>query len=79
MNDNRTDPRRRILKSGRIDFGAGAIDCVVRNLSERGAALEVESPIGIPQTFDLVIVADRSRKRSQVVWRKEKRLGVRFS
>lgn len=79
MSDNRRKPRQRILKGGRIDFGAGAVDCVVRNLSETGAALEVESPIGIPQTFDLIIIADRSRKRSQVVWRKERRLGVRFS
>jgi hypothetical protein len=78
MSENRVATRKRILKAGRIDFGSGVIDCVARNISATGASLEVESHLGIPETFDLVIVADRSRKPSQVVWRKEKRLGVRF-
>jgi hypothetical protein len=78
MSDNRTQPRKRILKAGRIEFGFGAIDCVVRNVSETGASLEVESPLGIPEQFDLMIVVDRFRRRSHVVWRKENRLGVRF-
>ena len=78
MSDNRDRPRQRILKGGRIDFGVGTIDCVVRNLSETGAALEVESPVGIPDMFELVIIADRSRRRARVVWRKGKRLGVQF-
>ena len=38
---------KRILKAGRIEFGFGAIDCVVRNVSLTGASLEVESPVGI--------------------------------
>jgi hypothetical protein len=78
MSENRVETRKRILKAGRIDFGSGAIDCVIRIISAAGASLDVESHFGIPETFDLVIVADRSRKSSRVVWRKEKRLGVRF-
>jgi hypothetical protein len=78
MSDKRYAPRKRILKAGKIDFGWGAIDCVVRNISETGASLEVESPVGIPDRFDLVILVDRSRQPARVVWRKEKRLGVRF-
>jgi hypothetical protein len=30
-----------VLKAGTIEFGGGAIDCTVRNVSETGAALEV--------------------------------------
>jgi hypothetical protein len=37
------------LKAGKISFGGGAIDCTVRNLSETGAALEVTTPVGIPE------------------------------
>jgi hypothetical protein len=76
--NKRGQSRKRILKAGRIDFGIGSIDCIVRNISETGASLEVESPIGIPDTFDLVIVAERSRKPPHVVWRKEKRIGIRL-
>jgi hypothetical protein len=78
MSENRIAPRKRILKAGKIEFGRGAIDCVVRNISSTGASLEVESPLGIPDQFDLVIVLDRLWRQCRVVWRKEKRLGVRF-
>jgi hypothetical protein len=49
MENNRDSPRLRTLKGGSILFGvAPAIDCVIRNMSETGAMLAVESPIGIP-------------------------------
>jgi hypothetical protein len=67
------------LKAGRITFGGGAaIDCTIRNLSETGAALEVTSPVGIPEHFTLVFEADHSHLACRVVWRKEKRIGVHF-
>jgi hypothetical protein len=44
--EKRNVERYRMLKAGSITFGGSAIDCVVRNLSETGAALEVASPIG---------------------------------
>ena len=77
--EHRTTSRRRLLKAGRISFGGGAaIDCTVRNLSETGAALEVTSPVGIPERFTLVIEADHIHVPCRVVWRKEKRIGVHF-
>jgi len=41
MDETRRAPRRRVLKAGSITVGGGAIDCVVRNLSATGAALQV--------------------------------------
>ncbi len=78
VNEHRTTPRRRQLKAGRISFGGGAIDCTVRNLSRTGAALEVSSPVGIPEHFTLVIEADHITVPSHVMWRKERRIGVHF-
>ena len=78
MADIRAAPRQRILKAGTIEFGGGGIDCTVRNLSATGAALEVVSPLGIPDQFNLVLTADHSRFSCRVVWRKEKRIGVTF-
>jgi hypothetical protein len=78
MNVHRSALRHRMLKAGKIEFGLSAIDCVVRNVSETGAALEVESPIGIPDQFDLFVTKDRSRRSAHVVWRKERRIGVKF-
>lgn len=77
MEQNRIAQRHRVLKAGTIEFnGGGGIDCMLRNVSETGAALEVTSPIGIPERFTLV--ANGSRHPCHVVWRKEKRIGVAF-
>ena len=78
LDEHRTVPRRRLLKSGKISFGGGAIDCTVRNLSETGAALEVNSPVDIPDLFTLVIEPDHIHVPCRVVWRKETRIGVHF-
>lgn len=67
-----------MLKAGTIEFGGGAIDCTVRNLSDSGAALDVTSPLGIPEQFTLVVPGDGSHLACHVVWRKEKRIGVKF-
>jgi len=78
VDEHRTVPRRRLLKSGKISFGGGAIDCTVRNVSETGAALDVISPVGIPDHFTLPIDSDHIRAPCRVVWRKQSRIGVRF-
>lgn len=78
VEEHRTAPRRRLLKAGKISFGGGAIDCTVRNLSDTGAALEVISPVGIPERFTLVVEADHRHLPCRVIWRKEKRIGVHF-
>jgi hypothetical protein len=64
--------RHRVLKAGSIMFGGATIDCVVRNQFATGAALEIASPIGIPDEFTLVIAAANVRRRCIVLWRKTK-------
>jgi hypothetical protein len=78
MDERRNKARHRVLKAGTIEFGGGAIDCTVRNLSDTGAALDVTSPVGIPEHFTLFVQADGTHLSCTVVWRKEKRIGVRF-
>ncbi|MDP2354442.1 MAG: PilZ domain-containing protein [Beijerinckiaceae bacterium] len=79
MREDRTALRKRVLKAGQVEFGGGAIDCTVRNLSDTGAALSVESPVGIPAEFNLVIVSDNVNRRCRVVWRKDNRIGITFA
>jgi hypothetical protein len=76
--EHRISPRHRVLKAGTIEFGGGAIDCTVRNLSANGAALQVVSPVGIPDRFDLIVTAEQLHRTCCVVWRKERRIGVSF-
>jgi hypothetical protein len=76
MVEKRTVSRHRVLKAGTIEFGGGAINCMVRNQSTTGAALDVASPVGIPEHFTLI--TDGSHLPCHVVWRREKRIGVAF-
>ncbi len=79
MTENRKSQRRRVLKAGTISINrTGGIDCTVRNLSDVGACLDVASPFGIPDDFELVIGEDDSQHACHVVWRSEKRIGIAF-
>jgi hypothetical protein len=72
--------RRRALNRARIAFKGrrATIDCRVLNLSDLGACLKVESPIGIPDTFDLVL--DNAPIRGcRVTWRSATQIGVAFA
>ena len=78
MECQRAALRRRVLKAGSIEFGGGAIDCTVRNVSETGAALEVVTPLFIPDRFTLSVQTDQMRRPCHIVWRKERRIGIAF-
>jgi hypothetical protein len=78
--ERRNVARRRALKRAQIVFKGheAVIDCVVVNLSDRGACLKVESAIGIPDSFDLVL--DHAFVGNcRVTWRKVTRIGVAFA
>lgn len=80
MSERRNTGRERTLKGARIAFhhDSSVIDCIVRNRSDTGACLQVASPLGIPDEFDLIANADDERRPCHVVWRTEKRIGVEF-
>jgi hypothetical protein len=56
-----------MLKAGTIEFGGGGIDCIVRNLSENGAALEVVTSLFIPDLFTLFIPSDQFKRPCHIV------------
>jgi hypothetical protein len=78
--ERRNVARYRALKGARIAFKGreAVIDCVIRNLSDRGACLKVESPFGIPDSFDLLL--DNAPVRNcRVTWRKATQIGIEFA
>jgi hypothetical protein len=79
MEERRNMSRRRVLKGGKIVFNDrnSTIDCTVRNLSEGGALLLVETVIGIPDQFDLRI-SDGATHACRVVRRTPTQIGVEF-
>lgn len=77
--NRRVSRRNRTLKKATISFNGGysAFDCVVRNLSESGAMLQVSS-LGIPSHFELKMDAASARRSCTVRWRTESAIGVSF-
>jgi len=79
MDEKRRAPRLRTFKGGSIMFSvAPPIGCVIRNMSETGALLAVESSVGIPDEFALLIKPELIKRACRVAWRKAGRMGVQF-
>lgn len=78
--DRRISVRKRMLKGGVIAFSArhATLPCVVRDLSDTGARLQVKATSSVPDTFDLIVELDGLEAPSRVVWRSLTELGVRF-
>jgi hypothetical protein len=76
--ERRASQRQRILKAGSIEFDGTGIDCTIRNISPLGATIEVASPAGIPHEISLLFRTQHVRQHGYIVWRKERRMGVRF-
>jgi len=79
--EQRLSPRRNTMIEATIAFDGGRtkIKCIIRNLSETGAKLEVVSGAiaTIPRTFDLMVSKVRPQSCT-VMWRSLKELGVQF-
>lgn len=80
MPHGRQHVRRRTLKGGRLNYrdGPAAVECVIRNLSERGARLHVADIRSIPSEFVLTFDADGTSRSCFVKWRRGDSLGVEF-
>lgn len=78
LTENRHTPRHRVLKGAFIATGEKApkLECTVRNISDTGAAIQVSTTFGLPQTFDLIV--DGARHRCRVMWRTDTKIGVSF-
>jgi hypothetical protein len=81
MEEKRKDRRTRVLKGGKIVFNQrlSSFDCIVRNLSDGGACLQLASPIGFPTTFELTLDGGRVLQPCRVVWHAVDRIGVAFN
>lgn len=79
--ERRSQTRQRVLKGGTLTFnrGYGALECVVRNLSARGARLAFGDTAAVPPRFVLKISADGPARPVHVRWRTMTDIGVEFT
>lgn len=80
MLDRRSERRGRTYLGSKVAFNNRwcTIDCLVRNMSQGGAKLEFPHPVLVPRELDLIIPLKGNSRRVQVVWKRDKALGVSF-
>jgi diguanylate cyclase (GGDEF)-like protein len=80
MSEQKSLPVGRTLLAGKIisNYGQSSIDCVVRRISERGATLTTESPLGIPTQFHLLIPGEGPPRPCKLIWQSGEELGLEF-
>ena len=80
MDQARESERVRTFLKALIEFNKGAskIDCVVKNISDTGAKLEVTSAVSLPIEFSLDIPHRGKRHRAKLMWREKDAVGVHF-
>jgi hypothetical protein len=77
--ERRLTPRRTTNIAATLVFGGGRIvrHCVVRNISDTGAKIEVASVAGIPDAFDLVVPGHLPQP-CRVAWRALREMGLAY-
>ena len=77
----RKELRHRVLKDGKIVSPTlhGALDVRIRDLSPKGALIEVPVGTVIPESYGLLIVWESKIYPSVTRWRKGVRLGIEFT
>lgn len=78
LHEKRITPRRNANIEAIIAYGRTQLACIIRNVSEGGAKLEVTSVRGIPDAFELLLPNHRPQ-RCRVAWRSLKEIGVAFA
>jgi hypothetical protein len=77
----RAAPRARSLLTGKIVVGDGreSHDCVVRNLSAKGAHVRLAGAVNLPGTVGLLVVKEGLLFDAAIAWRRGEQIGLTFS
>jgi PilZ domain len=82
MLDRRESVRDKVIYGGVAEIGErGATrDCVVRNISEKGASIEFSNVIKLPRERIALTIARKGRSfLARIVWWRDNFVGVAFS
>lgn len=79
MPERRRFPRTKVFKGAKINLvGRATVSCVVRNLSNHGACLQLPSTADLPVQFDLSFDTGLPQRKCRVAWQTLTNLGVSF-
>jgi hypothetical protein len=80
MDEQRNRTRTQMLKNAKIvcEHDINGSDCVVTNITNNGARLQLARVSRLPATFSLTFDNFRSERICEVIWRSADAVGVRF-
>ncbi len=79
--ESRTEPRRRTLFKGMLSYGqncAFTVECVIADLSEAGARVQIQPGPPVPSSVFLVHLREHAAYEATVAWRRDDNLGLKF-
>ena len=79
MQERRKLSRSRILKGAKLIVGStSTIDCVVRNVTDVGARVEIAGATTLPEAVGLTFDGGRTVRECRIVWRRITETGLKF-
>ena len=80
MQDRRHGARDKVFMGGvaEINDTGSTMDCVVRNFSDRGACVELESAAKLPDQMRVTIARKGRSYLARMIWRQANRVGLAF-
>jgi len=81
MLDRRQNTREKVIYGGVAEIGEGGAttDCIVRNISEKGARVEFRNAVRLPKEQMLLTIARKGRSfLARIVWWRDNFVGVAF-
>jgi hypothetical protein len=82
MLDRRQIARNKVMYGGVAEIGENGVsrDCVVRDISEKGAHLEFSNGVQLPKDKFLLTIARKGRSfLARIIWWRDNFVGVAFS
>ncbi|HXQ09450.1 MAG TPA: PilZ domain-containing protein [Caulobacteraceae bacterium] len=77
--ERRADFRARTLVVGKVVIGETLTDCIVRNLSVRGAQVRVPGAGELPPSIQILLPGEDLLFDATIVWRNGDKIGVSFT
>lgn len=79
--DPRGTQRKRTLLKGIVSYGqncAFTVDCVIADISEAGARVQIQQGPPVPSDVYLVHLRERAAYEAKVAWRRNDNVGLKF-
>jgi hypothetical protein len=80
MLDRRQNVRDKVLYGGVAEIGGrdATMDCMVLNISEQGACIEIESTARMPEQINLTIARKGRSFLARLIWCQANKVGLAF-